>query len=80
MMLARSWLIFTHHLPNGGLLAYVLIRGTAVVLPPDTTEQQYAVTLLRARYVQYQAMPIDMQPVIAIRPQSVVVWGTLLAE
>jgi PPOX class probable F420-dependent enzyme len=61
-------------------LAYVLIRGTAVVLPPDTTEQQYAVTLLRARYVQYQAMPIDTQPVIAIRPQSVVVWGTLLAE
>ena len=61
-------------------LAYMLIRGTAALLPPDTAEQQHAVTLLRARYPQYQAMPIDTQPVVAIRPQSVVAWGDILGE
>jgi hypothetical protein len=56
-----------------------VIRGTAVLLPPDTAEQQQAVTLLRARYPQYQVMPIEAQPVIAIRPHAVVAWGDLLA-
>jgi len=35
---------------------------------------------LRVRYPQYQAMPIDAQPVVAIRPQAIVAWGTLLEE
>ena len=61
-------------------LAYVLIRGTATLLPPATAEQHHAVALLRTRYPQYHTMPIDAQPVIAIRPQSVVAWGALLAE
>ena len=60
-------------------LAYLVIRGTAVLLPPDTAEQQQAVTLLRARYPQYQVMPIEAQPVIAIRPHAVAAWGDLLA-
>jgi PPOX class probable F420-dependent enzyme len=58
-------------------LAYVLIQGTAALLTPDGDEQQQAVTLLRDRYPQYHSMPIDEQPVIAIRPQSVVAWGSL---
>jgi PPOX class probable F420-dependent enzyme len=58
-------------------LAYVLIRGTATLLPPATAEQHHAVALLRTRYAQYQTMPIDVQPVIAIRPQAVVAWGYL---
>jgi PPOX class probable F420-dependent enzyme len=61
-------------------LAYLLIRGPAELLQPHTDEQQQAITLLRARYPQYQTMLIDAQPVIAIRPQSVVAWGALLAE
>ena len=61
-------------------LAYVLIRGTAVLLPPDTVEQQHAVARLRARYTQYQTMPLDAQSVIAIRSQSVVAWGNLLSK
>jgi PPOX class probable F420-dependent enzyme len=61
-------------------LAYLLIRGTAALLPPDTAEQQRAVALLRVRYPQYQAMPIDAQPVVAIRPQAIVAWGTLPEE
>ncbi len=65
---------------NWQQLAYVLIRGAAELLPPDTAEQQHAVALLRVRYPQYQGMLIDAQPVIAVRPQSVVAWGALLAE
>lgn len=55
-------------------LAYLLIRGSAVLLPVGDGEQQRTVTLLRARYPQYQSMPIHEQPVIAIRPESVVQW------
>jgi hypothetical protein len=32
------------------------------------------VTMLHERYVQYLAMPIEQQPVIAIRPAKVVAW------
>ena len=61
-------------------LAYLLIRGTAELVQLHAAEQPRAVTLLRARYPQYQAMPIDRQPVVAIRPQAVVTWGNLLSE
>jgi PPOX class probable F420-dependent enzyme len=58
-------------------LAYLLIRGTAELLSPDTAEQQQAVALLRDRYAQYREMPIQEQSVIAIRPASVVDWGAM---
>jgi PPOX class probable F420-dependent enzyme len=58
-------------------LAYVLIQGSAVLLPPGDPEHSRAVALLRERYRQYHAMPIEQQPVIAIRPASVVGWGAL---
>ncbi|HEU5011530.1 MAG TPA: TIGR03668 family PPOX class F420-dependent oxidoreductase [Roseiflexaceae bacterium] len=58
-------------------LAYVLIRGTARLIQPEDATHQYAVMLLRQRYVQYQTMPIHEQPMIMIEPQSVVVWGAV---
>lgn len=58
-------------------LAYVLVRGTARLLPPADAMHQHAVALLRRRYVQYRTMPIHEQPVIMIEPQSVVVWGNV---
>ena len=58
-------------------LAYLLVRGTAELIWPDAAEHARAVELVRSRYPQYHAMPLETQPVIAIRPQSVVVWGTL---
>jgi coenzyme F420-0:L-glutamate ligase/coenzyme F420-1:gamma-L-glutamate ligase len=57
-------------------LAYLLIRGTAGLLPPGSTAQSRAVALLRDRYPQYQLMPIQEQPVIVIRPSSIVGWGS----
>lgn len=59
-------------------LAYVLIRGTAALLPSGMADQPHAVALLRVRYSQYRTMPIDTQSVIAIRPEAVVAWGNLL--
>ena len=56
-------------------LAYLLIRGAATLLAPGDAQHQQAVVLLRRRYSQYQAMPIAEQPVISIRPTSVVAWG-----
>ena len=58
-------------------LAYLLVRGPAVLLPPGDAEHARAIALLCERYSQYQAMPIDQQPVIAIRAASVVAWGAL---
>lgn len=57
-------------------LAYVLIRGSAELLDGGE-EQLHAVALLRERYVQYQMMPIQEQPVIAIRPSTIIAWGAL---
>jgi hypothetical protein len=59
---------------NWSELAYLLIQGHAGLLPPGDAEHSRAVGLLRERYVQYQTMPIADQPVIAIRPASVVGW------
>ncbi len=60
-----------------GELAYLLIQGSAELLPPGAVEHRRAVELLRQRYPQYRAMPIEGQPAIAIRPESVVGWGAL---
>ena len=58
-------------------LAYLLVRGTAALLPPGDPEHARAVELLRARYPQYRAMPIDQRPMITIRVESVVAWGAI---
>src|SRR5262245_21678176 len=58
-------------------LAYLLVRGPAALLPPDDPEHTRAIALLRARYPQYVAMPIDKQPAIVIRVESVVAWGAI---
>ncbi len=58
-------------------LAYLLIEGIASLLPPDDAAHHHAIALLRARYSQYMAMPIELQPVIAITPLSIKAWGAL---
>jgi PPOX class probable F420-dependent enzyme len=56
-------------------LAYLLIEGTASLLPPEDPAHRRGVLLLRHRYTQYQAMPIDTLPMIAIAPDKVIGWG-----
>ena len=59
------------------MLAYLLVQGTARLIPPGEAEHAQAVALLRGRYTQYHTMPIDTQPAIAIRAESVVSWGAI---
>jgi hypothetical protein len=73
-------LVIGRYMEDWQHLVYVLIRCTAALVLPDTVEQQHAIMLLRARYLQYQVMPIAVQPVIAIRPQAVAAWGKLVAH
>ena len=59
------------------LLAFVMVRGRAELLEPETEEHTAAVRLLRGKYHQYEAMRIEEKPVIAIRPEKAVSWGAL---
>jgi coenzyme F420-0:L-glutamate ligase / coenzyme F420-1:gamma-L-glutamate ligase len=59
------------------LLAFVMVRGSAELLEPETGEHAAAVRLLRGKYHQYAAMRIEENPVIAIRPEKAVSWGAL---
>ncbi len=61
-------------------LAHVIVHGTARLVPPGTPDHAAAVALLRAKYPQYQAMPLDARPAIAIRPDHVTTWGAVAAR
>ena len=73
----RAALVIDRYSDDWSALAYLLLRGPAELLPPGGAEHARAVALLRGRYPQYRAMPIDTQPAIAIRAESVVAWGAL---
>lgn len=57
-------------------LGWVLLRGAAEILAAGS-EHDRAQALLRARYPQYCAMPIEPLPVIALRIARVSTWGNL---
>lgn len=59
------------------LLAFVMVRGRAELLEPDTDEHTAAVRLLRGKYHQYERMKIEANPVIVIRTEKVASWGAL---
>ena len=70
----RVALVIDRYSDDWSELAYLLIQGTAALIHPGAAEHSRAVALLRERYLQYLAMPIEQQPVIAIRPTKVVAW------
>ncbi len=70
-------LVVDHYSEDWSQLAYVLIRGTATLLPVGAPQHEHAVALLRQRYPQYRTMHIEAQPVIAIQPAKVISWGAL---
>jgi len=59
-------------------LGWVMLRGGAKILDAGA-EHDRAQALLRARYAQYRAMPIEALPVIALRVARVTTWGNLSA-
>ena len=54
-------------------LGYLLVHGTARVLPASP-DHAAAITLLREKYPQYRAMPIDSGSLIQITPTRVTAW------
>ena len=58
-------------------LAYMLVRGSAALLPAGDAEHARAIGLLRERYPQYHSMPIEQQPAIVIRAESAAAWGAI---
>jgi PPOX class probable F420-dependent enzyme len=75
----RVALVVDHYSDDWSQLAYLLIHGTASLLQPGEPPHASAVALLRGRYPQYLAMPIDQEPAIAIVPTRVIAWGALAA-
>lgn len=70
-------LVIDRYSDDWSALAYLLIQGRAALLPPDDAGHAPVVALLRARYPQYTAMPIEQHALIVIEPQRVVAWGRL---
>jgi coenzyme F420-0:L-glutamate ligase/coenzyme F420-1:gamma-L-glutamate ligase len=70
-------LVADRYAEDWNLLAFVMVRGRAELLDPDTEEHAAAVRLLRGKYHQYEAMTIEENPVIAIRAEKVASWGAL---
>lgn len=73
-------LVADRYTEDWDLLAYILVRGRAELLDVGTDEHAAAIRLLRGKYHQYEAMRIEEQPVIAIRPERAVSWGALERE
>lgn len=70
-------LVIDRYSDDWSQLAYLLVQGSASLIPPGGPAHAEAVARLRARYPQYLAMPIDEQPAIAIAPTRIVAWGAL---
>jgi PPOX class probable F420-dependent enzyme len=56
-------------------LRYVMVSGTATLEAPGTQLHMAAIPLLKEKYLQYRAMPIEDQPIIAIMPASSHSWS-----
>lgn len=56
-------------------LAFAQLRGDARMLEPGSAEAVVAVHMLREKYAQYRAMPIDQAPVIAIERLRAAIWS-----
>jgi PPOX class probable F420-dependent enzyme len=56
-------------------LGYVLVHGRAELIEPGHETHAQALTLLRARYIQYRTMALEQYSVIMITPESVTSWG-----
>ena len=76
----RVALVVDHYSDDWSQLAYLLIQGSAVLVRPEAAEHSRAIELLRDRYAQYLVMPIEQQPVIAIRPTRVIAWPAPKAD
>jgi PPOX class probable F420-dependent enzyme len=73
---ASVCLVVDHYDEDWARLGWVMLHGRAEIMF-DGPERSEAHCLLRSRYRQYEAMPIDDLPVIAVRIARVACWGDL---
>ena len=72
-------LVIDHYEDDWARLGYVLAEGSADMLPPGAPDHAELVALLRARYPQYQAMALEIRPLLVLTPQRITSWGPALA-
>jgi PPOX class probable F420-dependent enzyme len=60
-------------------LWYVLVFGTAEVIPPGAAEHTKALRVLRQKYRQYRAMRLEERPVLGITSNRVVMWRAVMS-
>ena len=70
-------LVVDRYVEDWSLLAFVMVRGVAEFIEPETGEHGAAVRLLRGKYHHYERMRIEENPVIAVRPTKAASWGKL---
>ncbi len=75
----RAAVVVDHYENDWERLGWVMIHGRAEVLS-KCAEQVAAHDALRRRYVQYREMYLEPLPVVAIRIERVVSWGSLEAS
>lgn len=73
-------LLIDQYADDWSQLGYLLIHGRAELAQPGDAYHTIALSLLRARYMQYQSMALENLPVIVIMPERVRAWGPLFAE
>lgn len=75
----RIALVVDYYDENWTQLGWVLVTGEAEVL--EGGERYTAgMRLLREKYHQYEQMPLENRPLIAITPKHVTSWGNLSAK
>ena len=75
----RVAILIDHYDENWARLWYILIRGTAKLIPPSArNERGRAIRLLKAKYPQYASgMLADDAMVIRITPEKITSWGEM---
>jgi PPOX class probable F420-dependent enzyme len=71
----RVALLIDDYCEDWSNLQYVLVSGVAEIVEPGGEEHARAVTLLRDKYHQYQAMAIESAPIIKITPTRIKQWS-----
>lgn len=72
----RVSLVIDEYHEDWSQLVYVILHGTAEILTQGL-EFERAIVALREKYPQYLSMPIQNNPMIAVRLMRVVNWGTV---
>ena len=55
-------------------LAWVMLEGVATILE-DGEERESAAVLLRAKYAQYDALPLEGRPIVRVQVEKTAEWS-----